>query len=71
MDITQYYSIYSSILADDGATVLQLQQTGDGKVVRSLQSSVEEDIHSRMQISRRFEASSSISSLIEKSNYMM
>jgi integrase len=48
----------ASILADDGATVLQLQQAGGWESSSIAQAYVEEGTHSRLQIAQRFEHSS-------------
>ena len=56
----------ASILADEGASVLQLQQAGGWESSTVAQSYVEEGSHSRLQISQRFEASSNITSTSKK-----
>jgi len=57
----------ASVLADDGATVMQLQQAGGWESSSIAQSYVEEGVHSRMQIAQRFEDSTSASSVTKKS----
>lgn len=51
----------ATILSDDGATILQLQQAGGWESSAIAQSYVEEGTHSRLQIARRFQESNSIS----------